>query len=571
MASFSPHPAKGVYPENLAVLVAEDDLTTSKLIIKILKDCGYIDVVGVASGKEALELLKSGGSERFNVLLSDVHMPDVDGLSLLQETRKITRHLPVVMMSSTQDLDVVYKCLEAGADDYLIKPVTKSTLQNLWQNVVRRHRETEYTSLLKEKEQKLVMMNSEMGLLGDQISRLNAQIEEAVQTPIQAIMKTIGDLQEQPHSENVRTLLTGIVKSLSSSDIYRPAIVKFLDKRELDNESRQWILSELNLTGSNVPTVDCWPDVLESKATDALRSWSFNVFSYSETELFPLMMAMFQDFDLLNILSIQESTMRNFLSQVKLHYPNNPYHNFRHIFDVTRFCYMLLTQLKAAGLLSHLEIFGLLIAAICHDLDHPGTNNAHQIATRSALALKYNDISVLENFHAAQAFDIIYNYEGCNILASLTTKQQTEVRKVVVDCILATDMAKHMEIVSKFESIIPVFTRENHDHRILFLEILLKCADISNPTNPFDVAKYWAELIEEEFFRQGDREKHLGLPVSPFMDRDVAGLPTMQVNFIDFMVLPLFTDLSKVLPELTNTVLRMLAENRATWCSLRKQ
>ena len=62
------------------------------------------------------------------------------------------------------------------------------------------------------------------------------------------------------------------------------------------------------------------------------------------------------------------------------------------------------------------EVLILLVAAFCHDLDHPGHNNSYQVNARKELAIRYNDISPLENHHAAVAFDILS--QVCFILFS---------------------------------------------------------------------------------------------------------------------------------------------------------
>ncbi len=56
---------------------------------------------------------------------------------------------------------------------------------------------------------------------------------------------------------------------------------------------------------------------------------------------------------------------------------------------------------------SRKEIFGIILAAIIHDFDHPGLNNAFMINSRSDIAIRYNDVSVLENYHIASAYQIL--------------------------------------------------------------------------------------------------------------------------------------------------------------------
>ena len=80
-------------------------------------------------------------------------------------------------------------------------------------------------------------------------------------------------------------------------------------------------------------------------------------------------------------------------------------------------CWLFLNDVSVRdGLLEDIDVLSLLLAAICHDLEHPGTTNAFQVNTASVLALRYNDVSVLENHHTAVAFATI---ERSGILAQL--------------------------------------------------------------------------------------------------------------------------------------------------------
>jgi hypothetical protein len=78
-------------------------------------------------------------------------------------------------------------------------------------------------------------------------------------------------------------------------------------------------------------------------------------------------------------------------------------------------------------------------------------------------------------------------------------------------------------------------------HRLFIMEILLHCADISNPYKPFHICAKWADLVSQEFFTQGDKERELGIDISPMMDRNNANLNNMQIGFIEFVVSPLIS------------------------------
>lgn len=80
--------------------------------------------------------------------------------------------------------------------------------------------------------------------------------------------------------------------------------------------------------------------------------------------------------------------------------------------------------------------------------------------------------------------------------------------------------------------------------------VLIKVSDISNEARPMDVAEPWLDCLLQEFYEQSDVEKLLGLPVTPFMDRDKVSKPSSQCSFIGFVLLPLFEAVGKLFPEL---------------------
>merc|ERR1719265_2048839 len=84
--------------------------------------------------------------------------------------------------------------------------------------------------------------------------------------------------------------------------------------------------------------------------------------------------------------------------------------------------------------------FALLCAALSHDIDHPGVSNRYLTVRKSLLALVYNDISVLENHHAA-LLCLILQDPHCSVLGGLSEEAYQIQRKRMVSAILATDMA----------------------------------------------------------------------------------------------------------------------------------
>ncbi|KAK1385593.1 Two-component response regulator [Heracleum sosnowskyi] len=123
------------FPVGLRVLVVDDDPTCLMILYKMLLSCRY-NATQCNRADVALSLLRENKSG-FDIVLSDVHMPDMDGFKLLEHIG-LEMDLPVIMMSADDSKNVVMKGVTHGACDYLIKPVRIEALKNIWQHVVRK-------------------------------------------------------------------------------------------------------------------------------------------------------------------------------------------------------------------------------------------------------------------------------------------------------------------------------------------------------------------------------------------------------------------------------------------------
>ena len=261
------------------------------------------------------------------------------------------------------------------------------------------------------------------------------------------------------------------------------------------------------------------------------------------------------------------------------YFRENPYHTDLHGADVCQTCliYYLYGNLQKLLDFNDLDLISLFISAAIHDLGHPGYTNNFLINTKNELAIRYNDQSVLENFHVSEGFNIIFKKKGCNIFENMSNDDYKICRKRIVNCVLATDMTLHGKefqflksksqaynikngenIEKIFESADPVV---NFNLRQEFLSVIIHSADVSNPTKPIDIYKQWAQRCVDEFFKQGDMEKRLGIPVSFNCDRDTVSLPQSQIGFIDAIVSPLFSIVCEYFPGM-NFTLDNLKKNR---------
>ncbi|XP_048768884.2 cGMP-inhibited 3',5'-cyclic phosphodiesterase 3A-like isoform X5 [Ostrea edulis] len=192
-----------------------------------------------------------------------------------------------------------------------------------------------------------------------------------------------------------------------------------------------------------------------------------------------------------------------------------------------------------------LELMALYTAAAMHDFDHPGRTNAFLVATNAKEAVLYNDRSVLENHHAAQAWSLFMKEPVLyNFLCGLEAAEFKRFRFLVIENILATDLKRHFEILAEFnakvndEDAVGLDWTSETD-RLLMMQMVIKLADINGPAKRHELHVHWTERISEEFYEQGDEEARLGMPISPYMDRRIPQLSKLQETFINHLVGPL--------------------------------
>lgn len=107
------------------ILVVDDEEAIREIVTSMLHSQGY-DCSQAASGLAALALLKSG--ERFDLVLSDLMMADMDGIGLLERTKEKYPEMPVVMVTAVHDISVALAAIRNGAYDYLLKPFEREQL-----------------------------------------------------------------------------------------------------------------------------------------------------------------------------------------------------------------------------------------------------------------------------------------------------------------------------------------------------------------------------------------------------------------------------------------------------------
>lgn len=165
-----------------------------------------------------------------------------------------------------------------------------------------------------------------------------------------------------------------------------------------------------------------------------ITNYDFDIFdlreSTNENELIIVVSHILAKESLFDMLPINNEKFMNFIHKIQDTYTNITYHNKTHGADLAQTFYFISTtgDMKKQLELDDWDMLSYIIAGACHDVGHPGFSNVYLIERNDPIAIRYNDISVLENFHVATTFEILNN-EKYNIFSELTKTEYKRVRK----------------------------------------------------------------------------------------------------------------------------------------------
>ncbi|XP_061380066.1 cGMP-specific 3',5'-cyclic phosphodiesterase-like isoform X2 [Danaus plexippus] len=322
-------------------------------------------------------------------------------------------------------------------------------------------------------------------------------------------------------------------------------------------------------TASAEDTSKLCQDVIPSAEVYNLYSFKFHDFDLSDEDTCRATLRMFLQCNLVEKFHIPYDVLCRWILSVKKNYRPVKYHNWRHALNVAQTMFAMLKTGKMERFMTDLEILGLLVACLCHDLDHRGTNNAFQTKTESPLAILYST-STMEHHHFDQCV-MILNSESNNIFQALSPCDYKDVMRVVETAILSTDLAMYFKKKSKFLELVDngEFDWQSQEKKELLCGMMMTACDVSAIAKPWEVQHKVAKLVADEFFDQGDLEK-LQLNQQPIamMDREKKDeLPQMQVGFIDMICLPLYRVLSDTFPWIQPLYTGTM-ENKRRWQDL---
>ncbi|KAI7907344.1 uncharacterized protein BX663DRAFT_495604 [Cokeromyces recurvatus] len=292
----------------------------------------------------------------------------------------------------------------------------------------------------------------------------------------------------------------------------------------------------------------------------------------SRTDLFAHVLSLFVQCDVHKVLQVTISQLLDFLIDVASNYTEAPYHNFYHAVDIVTVLYYFYHHLQADHYLTDVDKVFLMIAAICHDIGHPGFGNSFQVNTNTELAKRYGHTSTLETYSVELTKELIEKHKF--------NAYHLEMNQMIEKFILSTDMIYHTKLTQqmnqlttnltsiinrkrKLDSIEPISTLVNKEDRQSLCCILLHAADISNMARPYAVSQQWSNQIVKEFYSQGDEEKKRKMKISPGMDRESCSQRSISLKFQE-TILPYFKSLVSLLPK-SQLLVTCLEENRTYW------
>ncbi|XP_007549022.1 high affinity cAMP-specific and IBMX-insensitive 3',5'-cyclic phosphodiesterase 8B-like [Poecilia formosa] len=435
------------------------------------------------------------------------------------------------------------------------------------------------------------------------VARIHSMTIEA---PITKVINIINTAQESS-PVTVAEALDRVLEILRTTELYSPQLASKDDDPHTNDlvgglmtdglrrlSGNEYVFSK-NMSQSQLAipvTLSDVPPSIAEMLNDEER-WEFNILDLeAATHKRPLTylgLKIFTSFGVCDFLNCSEATLRSWLQLMEANYhSSNSYHNSTHAADVLHATAYFLRKERVKSSLDQLDEVAALIAATVHDVDHPGRTNSFLCNAGSELAILYNDTAVLESHHAALAFQLTIRDGKSNIFKNIDRNQFRTLRQAIIDMVLATEMTRHFEHVSKFVNSInkPMAAieetstsstnsdcegqsniRNSPENRLLIKRMLIKCADVANPCRPLELCIEWAGRISEEYFAQTDEEKRQGLPVvMPVFDRNTCSVPKSQISFIDYFITDMFDawDAFASLPNL----MEHLSENYKYWKNL---
>jgi hypothetical protein len=278
-----------------------------------------------------------------------------------------------------------------------------------------------------------------------------------------------------------------------------------------------------------------------------LFSVSIEHFRWSGIGVVQLIFRIIKKFGLMEAFEFANSQLFCFLNSVRCAHSQIPFANWMHAVDVFQFVFVIIGAARLDRVFSKLELFGLAVAAICHDLGHDGFQRVRDAAAVSAYGQLFTFQGIVETEACWNALSII-SQDDNNIFSGLSAQQQTQIWGIIIDCILATNFSQHEAILSKFNGALNAGEfdpEESVEHRLLLMQMVLKCADFGGIARPWVIASERCNWITEEYYYEGAVSGSTGISFGAGTRREHIDKQASLVGVIERIVKPIFDSLSK--------------------------
>eukprot|EP00003_Mantamonas_plastica_P032424 TRINITY_DN87_c0_g1_i4.p1 TRINITY_DN87_c0_g1~~TRINITY_DN87_c0_g1_i4.p1 ORF type:complete len:542 (-),score=126.16 TRINITY_DN87_c0_g1_i4:225-1850(-) len=466
---------------------------------------------------------------------------------------------PRTVLSTHQESDIILRCLESGADDYLLKPVRLEVVKNLWQHVWKRknggdqheHDQSEFPALqtLNETLNELVeqdVINEDiktkvMNSITDDLQLTTVELDADEQQE-----QFEHDMQEVAQRKRSLSFDAGNMEpsALESSDT-SASMTRFI---KLCRPGETVFSSRMGAPLMNPPQ-----QLLDE------ASFSFDAWTVDADQLFDRIVALFTNLDVLSPVDITDTALQSFITAL-FDAPSDQYYN------TPRLAYHSLTNIYAClttgGLLTKLsthDVLSLFLAAVAMSSGHPMASEELLCESHHDLAIRFNYTNVVQNAVVSHFLDVF----NASKLIATSHPQYLPIRKHITDLLTNATIQQVSIFIDSLQSILPE-TEETFivpKNRNDLVQALLNFSCVTSfLVGPSDSVQQRVHAFQEQIYALGDQENELSLPISPFANREKDETRLMVSSFTSELVNPSVKTLGQFMTETAATTLKSNTE-----------
>ena len=256
------------------------------------------------------------------------------------------------------------------------------------------------------------------------------------------------------------------------------------------------VMSESEMSGLTCPPkLKTWPE--------NLFTHEFDITAVRKEELLGVCFALFDKFGLMHEFELSAAKLFLLFTRIRA----NSYDLWVRAIESAVFLVYMITSSRLDERMKKHEIFCLLIAALCHNIDREYCKSAFNTKSNIALNILYSKQPVLEAHHCRKAISILYSPD-VSAFASVNERLAAECVDLIIDLIMATDYQKHFDLIQEAKTLPEGSSPERMR---LIMKLIVKCADVGVIARPEPVAIKYIPSICDEFLMQGPLTKLEGI------------------------------------------------------------